>query len=514
MATAISAAIGRNARIGADHSGVHHRRIAGALALYLPVAIAVRLLMFGQPAFQSDEQFYLLVGQRMAQGALPYVDIWDRKPWGLFAIYRAVWALPVDPVLGYQALGLGCSVLTALAIAHMARWIAPPPAARMAGIVYLLWQPVFNVALGQSPVFYNLPVALAALIVIAAQTRAHDPRLTRRGAAAMLLLGIAMQIKYTVVFEGIALGLMLLVRGRNDGWSRSRLALTGGAWITLAIAPTAAVLVGYELAGHGEAFIQANFLSIMGRATDIADAFTRLGKEALALIPFALALLLAPARLHPVTGERAAALPALRIWALAALAGFLAFGTWYDHYLGPLLVPFSALCAPVLARRRREERWYGRLLIGIGLVGAIAVPAVQRLEKGDAAQFSSASRLIARELGGRCLYVFEGDSALYRTTDACIPTRFAYPSHLDSAAESRAIGIDPVAEVRRILATRPGVVVTARTARPDHANLDTRQVVIAVLKARYERFAAVTLGSRKFDLWRTKEPPKRPSPHG
>lgn len=484
---------------------------AASLALYLPVAFAVRLMMLGKPAFQSDEQFYLLVGQRMAQGALPYVDIWDRKPWGLFAIYRGVYALPFDPVLTYQMLGLACSVLTALVIEHIARRIAPPRAARLAGLAYLLWQPVFNVALGQSPVFYNLPVALAALLVVDARARSQDPMLARRGLAAMLLLGLAMQVKQTVVFEGLALGLLLLARGRADGWSAPRLALTGAAWIAFALAPTLAVFLGYVLAGHGEAFAQASF-SILGRSTDYADAFAQLAKEALALIPFALALCHAPRRLTPVRGTRPAVLPDLRLWALASLGGFLVFGTWHDHYLGPVLVPLCVLAAPALARTLPGERWYGRLLLGFGAVGAVLVPGAQVLEKGTAAQFGAVTQTIARELHGRCLYVFEGDSALYRTTGACIPTRFAYPSHLNAMTEAGALGVNPVAEVRRVMASRPGVVVTAASRRPNRANAPSREAVGAALQRDYERFGTVTLGTRKFALWRLRKAPQGSEP--
>ncbi|HUD30463.1 MAG TPA: hypothetical protein VMQ93_16465 [Novosphingobium sp.] len=477
-----------------------------SLALYLVAACALRLMMLGKPAFQSDEQFYLLVGQRMAQGAVPFVDIWDRKPWGLFAIFRGACALPFDPVLSYQLLGLVFSVLTALVIERIARFIAPRRAAQVAGLAYLVWQPVFNVALGQSPVFYNLPVALAALIVIEARVRPRDPLLRRRGLEAMLLLGIAMQVKYTVLFEGMGFGLMLLARGRADGWSAGRTLATALAWVGMALAPTAAVLFGYVLAGHGEAFVQANFLSIMGRSTDFGEALVRLAKEAVALTPFALALFLAPRKLAPVRGERPAVAPDLRLWALFAVGGFLLFGTWYDHYLGPVLVPLCVLAAPALARTAPAERWYGHLLLGMGLVGAIVVPAAQVVERGTTVQFAVATRAIARELHGRCLFVYEGDSALYRTTDACIPTRFAYPSHLNAMNEAAALGVDAVAETRRVLASRPGVIVVSQSRRPNQPNMKTRALVHAALEARYERYGVVTLGRRKFGLWRLRSP--------
>lgn len=474
-------------------------------ALCLALAVLVRLMMFGKPAFQSDEEFYLLVGQRMAEGALPYVDLWDRKPYGLFLIYRSVFLLPFDPVLTYQVVGLIFSVATALVIERIARLIAPPRGALLAALAYLLYQAVFNSALGQSPVFYNLPVALAALWVARAGISKNDPSLIRRGCAAMLLLGLAMQIKYSALFEGLALGLLLLRRGRADGWGWPRLTGAAAVWIAVALAPTCAVILGYALSGHADAFIQANFHSIFGRRTEWPDAFAQIAKEALALTPFALAILHAPRRLSFIPGEVPAALPALRFWALFALGGFVAFPPWYDHYLGPVLVPLCVLAAPALGHEGRPGRWYGRLLLGLGGIGAIVVPTFQIHERGSAQAFAQASALVAGELKGRCLYVYEGDSALYRTTRACIPTRFAYPSHLNSLNEARALGVDPVGEVRRIMASRPGVVVVAESGRPNLPNLATRAVLHSELATRYERYAGVTIGTRKFGLYRLRD---------
>ncbi|SFG13454.1 hypothetical protein SAMN05518801_10821 [Novosphingobium sp. CF614] len=512
MIAAAGRLVARITRPSATHRGGRGpARLLPACSLaacYLAAAILVRLAMYGKPAVQVDEQFYLLVGQRMAQGALPYVDLWDRKPYGLFLIYRAVFLVPLDPVLVYQALGTACSVLTALVIARTARLVAPERGARLAGLAYLLYQPTFNVALGQSPVFYNLPVALAALAVVRAGQRQRDRRLALRGCGVMLLIGLAMQIKYTALFEGAGLGLLLLARGRADGWSPPRLAATAALWAGLALAPTLAVLAGYVLAGHGEAFVQANFLSIFGRRTDWADAFAQLAKETLAMLPFALAILLAPRRLSLRGGEVPDALMPLRIWAGFALGGFLLIAPWYDHYLGPVLVPLCVLCAPVLGHGRPGGRWHANVLLGFGLIGAVAAPAFQLRERGTAAEFSQATALVQRELKHpkhaphRCLYVYEGDSALYRTTGACIPTRFAFPSHLDAMNEAGALGVDPVAEVRRIMASRPGVVVMAESGRPNLPNLRTRAFMRRTLARGYERYAGITLGTRKFGLYR------------
>ena len=64
----------------------HLREGLKALLILAAFALVTRGWIFGNPVVNMDEQFYLFVGERMWQGGLPYVDIWDRKPVGLFLI--------------------------------------------------------------------------------------------------------------------------------------------------------------------------------------------------------------------------------------------------------------------------------------------------------------------------------------------------------------------------------------------------------------------------------------------
>lgn len=480
------------------------RSLPGWLALpaaYLVLAIALRLTLIANPAVLSDEQFYLLVADRMRHGALPYVDIWDRKPIGLFLIYRAALALPGDPVIGARIVGLVASVATALTIERMARTIATPHGARLAGVVYLLFQPVFNCAIGQSPVFYNLPVALAAAMTLDAARRVESAALMRRGLVIMVLLGLAIQIKYTVIFEGIGLGLVLLARAYADVWSWRRLAGAALCWALVASCPTLVSFGTYVAMGHGEAFWQANFLSTLAKASDGDEMWGRLAGQVAALAPFALAMAVAPRTSEGRTGP----LRVLRWWALCAVAGFLALGTWYDHYVGPLLVPFAVLAAPALGNDTKPARRAAVLLLAVGALGSVIVPAILRSNHGDASDLSRAVALIRPELRGRCLYVHDGDPVLYRVSGACIPTRFAFPAHLDTWVEARSLGIDPEAEVRRIMATRPGVVVMGESGSPYLPNLATRRVVSDALARDYERYAGFDIGKSPYGLYRLRE---------
>lgn len=467
------------------------------------IFLVTRSFLFGNPVVHIDEQFYLFVAERMRDGAVPYVDIWDRKPIGLFLLYEALASLPFDPVIAYQV-GAGISfTLTAMVLTRLAREIASPKAAWLAGAAYVLFMPVFNAGMGQAPVFYNLLVAMAAWGVVDSVKRPEHPPLIWRGCLVMLLLGLAIQIKYTVIFEGAAFGLILLARGFADVWSFKRLAATGLLWIGVALAPTAAATLWYAHIGQLDAFVYANFVSIFERDSDGWKAYWRLTKEVLVLTPFWLAIFLAPRLSVSAGDEQAGSRRVIVVWCLAAVGGFLLFGTWYDHYVAPVLMPLAVLAAPALARTAPGERWYGRLLLGFGAFAGIVVMVYQYRQHGSTREYEAMDTAIRQELRGGCLFIFEGELAFYRTTNSCLPTTRIFPNHLNTYVEAPAVGVDPHQEMARILASRPDVILTrAAHEKPYLPNLDTRRMMAEGLARSYERYAALHLGNKEYWLYR------------
>lgn len=88
-----------------------HRRsptrvLSYVVLLLTLVALVARWVTFGNPVIGFDEQFYLLVGDRMLHGAMPFVDIFDRKPVGLFpkppAVVPRAPGLSVTPGLSHD----------------------------------------------------------------------------------------------------------------------------------------------------------------------------------------------------------------------------------------------------------------------------------------------------------------------------------------------------------------------------------------------------------------------------
>lgn len=485
---------------------------SAALAVLFLLALLARAATLGNPVVGFDEQFYLLVGERMLHGALPYVDIWDRKPIGLFLIYMAGAAIGPDPFLQYKLLALAAVTATAYVLYRMAlRAGAPSGAALCTAAFYIVMLDVCEGEAGQSPVFYNLPMTLAAAIVQSALltcAAGERIRLARNGCAAMLLVGLALQIKYTVLLEGLFFGLALMAAGHRSGLPASRIGLVALGWVLCALAPTALAFAWYWRLGEQEAFFFANFTSIFGKRPDPAGARIE-GLLTIFGILLPLGLVFAVPRLRRVAGQ-----PWLRwpdfaeSWLIAALAGFFLFGGYLaPGYALPLIAPLCLACARSFASPAQRRRIALPLLVFIGIAGQ-AVIMISAEQKGDRDEAMTVAAAATPRHGG-CIWVHDGYPALYLLTRSCLPTRWVFPGHLntDNEATAAAIGVDPEAEVRRILASQPEVIVDDAPVYA-LANRTTRALVDAALRRDYRLVARIRTGTARFRLvYRRKDNP-------
>lgn len=465
-------------------------------AILLAAAFAIRCVQFGNPLIHVDENFYLLVGDRMLHGAVPYVDIWDRKPVGLFVLYAAIRLLGGDGIVQYQVAATLFAAATAMIVARMAAPMAGLKAATVAGIIYLLMLGLVGGAGGQAPVFYNLFVAGAAWATMTAVARGgvSPAQIRRKGLIAMGLIGLAMQVKYTALFEGVFMGLALMWASWRASGRPSRVVVDAALWIAVALAPTLAAFYWYAWIGHADAFIYSNFQSIGARSdASAAELARRLGKawKLLHLPVFAvvLATLLQPWRYFE-TGR--ATMKFALAWLAAAILGYLGFGTYFDHYALPLFAPLALACAPLfIYRPYRVGQVAAALMLLSGVIANVVVTHNMHLKRGQQAEMTAMVDAIRPRLKG-CLYVWNGDPLLYHLTGSCLPTRYPFAGHLNLLREKGAIGVDQATEVRRILAGKPNVIVDHEPAARDF-NFEVVAIVREELRRDYRPVKVVPL---------------------
>jgi hypothetical protein len=169
----------------------------------------------------------------------------------------------------------------------------------------------------------------------------------------------------------------MLVWAGWRGWRWPRLAASAALWIALALLPTAIVFAAYAAQGQAQTFLVANVLSIVGRGQDLGEATFRLAKVLVALIPFYVALWIGWRR-AALCPQGMMARRGVLLWLGMAVIGFLAPGTWYDHYVAPALMPLAILAAPALDGRCRVTGWLRRGLSWSAWAQAWAPPPCRR----------------------------------------------------------------------------------------------------------------------------------------
>jgi hypothetical protein len=452
--------------------------------LFLMVALVSRWRVFGDPIITGvDEQFYALVAKRMLDGATLYVDIWDRKPIGLFLIYAAG-RLFGNLLLGSQIIALAAVVGTAFILYRLALRTGSTFAAVMVALIYIVFLTLAGGEGGQAPVYYNLLVvaAIATYVRTREKPAAALGDLRRGGIFAMLLFGLALQIKYTVLFEGVFLGLVLL----GTAWSRGRpwsaLIMDGALWVGSALAPTALVGLAYAMAGHWNDWLFANFVSIGMRTSEPTGLVVKRILIILVLVaPLVCGLLL---RLvitkRPTEPAKAADLRIFDGWAAAAALAVAVFGTWFGHYALTLFGPFALALAPL--GYRLPGRAFLVMLFLYGLVAGQVLSVVHKEQRGDIRLLTSATAAVRGQRN--CLFIYDGPTYLYQSSRSCLPSSRVFPENLRTLNESGAVGLDEVAELRRIMAGRPDRVMLRDPAAPED-NPATTAVMKEALKRDY-----------------------------
>lgn len=465
----------------------------------LVTAIAARALTFGNPIVHVDEQFYFVTAQRMLDGALPFVDIWDRKPIGLFLIYlpAAALGLPLG-IWAYQMMALVSVVLTAMLIHRMACRAGWQAGALPAAMLYIVALNLADGQGGQSPVFYNLLTA-AAFALVLPDTPAADNETVRRikAAVAMLLFAIGLQIKYTMLFEGVFLGLWLLWRELRLGVALPRVLGLGSVLAGVALSPTLIAGLSYAAMGHGDAWFYANFGSILDRRSDPPiELLGGLIEVLLSLAP----LLVVSWLSYRVTRTDNAVPPVRGLlfgWLIAAFAGVIAFGGYFTHYALPVMLPAALCCAGYFSMGTQGRRTAAALLALTGVIGTTMVWQKQR-GRGTAAEIEALAHAIGQ--GPECLFVYSGDAMLYGYTGRCAVSRWLFPDHLTRTREDGAIGVDQMAEIDRVFARAPRFVVMK--PRFIGERLEVRAHTFAQLQARrYRLKGQYRVGDRMIDLY-------------
>lgn len=469
-----------------------------ALALF---TFLVRGVWIGDPNADVDEQLYSLIGNHMLDGAVPFVDLWDRKPWGLFALFAAFHAIGGPGSASYQVAGALFTLGGAVMIFHLARAQTDRMTAAAGAALYVVLCQINDAHSGNSEVFF-IPMLIAMAVLV---RDTEHPRAVSRALVAMLIGGIALQIKYTAIPQCLFFGLWALWGQWQRGMKLWQLTALAAGFGVLGLLPTALVSAGYAAAGYWDEYVFANFVSFFDR---LPSSTGRVQPVMLGYLAVQLSLswlgIRAAQRSWPGGLPRHYIFALL--WLVSAIATVYLPATVYRHYLAAL-VPATALLALPLFHREESAKmnWPALLPAAVYL---LIVPYQYWVSHENRAATFRLAEAIAPHLdakAGKCLLVFDGPTSLYDLTESCLPTRLIYPDHLNNALEMNALGVRQEDEVHRILATDPPVIVTAgQPLTPQH--YAAKDQVDAAIARDYRLLAKETLHHRYIFAWVRKQP--------
>ncbi len=427
------------------------------VALLTLGALVVRLPFLGDHNADIDEQLYALIGSQMLQGQLPFVDLWDRKPFGLFLLFGLADASGLPAPWSYQLMATGFIVIGALLLYRLALLLVDSGTAAVVALLYIVLMTIYGSHSAQTEAFH-VP-AMLAMALLVRDTR--HPNTLGRAWFAMLIGGLALQVKYTVFPQCLFFGLWALWGQYRAGRPLPQLAAIAAGFAALGLLPTLGVGLFYLAVGGWEEFWFANFVSFFLRAPAPMGRFA--DDYAIFLLPL---MVLTIAGLYGRFRMKAPedGLTYTFFWGMlgAALATVFLPSTVYAYYFAAL-VPAVLLVALPFLDRRGPVGMAPLLAAMIACIGLLYLPQRFEASQDHRAAMDKLVAAIRPHVDGNsaCLWVFDGPTALYTTTKSCLPTRLIYPDHLNNALERDSLGLRQIDEVRRILGTRPPVVVTA-----------------------------------------------------
>jgi hypothetical protein len=469
------------------------------LALMVIVTLATRLTYFGHPASDYDEQLYSLIGSQMHNGLLPYVDLWDRKPFGLFLIYAFAHTLGGDGPVPYQLLAFAACLLGGWQVWRLGRHIVDSGTAALASSFYPIQMAVYSSHSGQSEIFFTPVMMAMAQLLLAAEQR-PDTIARKYCLTAMALGGIALQIKYTVLFQCLFFGVCALYILHRKGRSTRQLLADSVLFGVVGVAPTALVAAYFALQGGLSEFIFANFQSILLRESmPLSMTWQRQLTFAAPLIAITAASLIYVSRIRIGSATRGWWLAL--VWLSSSIAGLVMVRTIYPYYYAALVPPIILLSMPLFDRSKAHGLIIWAVLLGGRLI-MFDPPAKFAAAKNERASLARITSELTPFVGPRtnCLFVFDGPTALYRLTGSGLPTRFIYPDHLNNALEANALPVRPEQEVSRVFANRPGAVVTSPDALTLQ-NAKTMALVSRELATHYRSLGETVFQGRRLSLY-------------
>jgi hypothetical protein len=468
----------------------HGPRTAMLYALLLLLTLATRFPFVFHDEINWDESTFILIGQSILDGHLPYVTLFDVKPPLLFGFFAAVIWIGGKSIVAIRVAGMICVWVVACFTCDIARRLSSVRAGAVAGCLYVFASAVIAHTSGQATMSETValvPLVGSLLLLMRRPNSAWTLFL------AGSLIAAAALVRSNLVFVAFAVGIWIVLSRRPlsalEMVRHVTIYCIGGGL------PILLIYVPYALSHQGRLFWNAVFLG------PIIYSSNQLGPLAVAVRQVKNALGVFSGQWFPNSEN----MVGLGIWLPATMAMLLAFnrrrrhfstigyeqrlgGTYtlgvalsivfggapYAHYLIQLL-PFACIYAASFYLRLADypvrHRFSVPLAAMLLLLAMLPVARqysiiLSRMRSGAPLAYGTSydiARILRPECVNGCSVYMLTDQLTYWWLNVTPPSRLAvHPANVVmnyavKAAEGPTA--TPESEMRRILNTAPDYIV-------------------------------------------------------
>ena len=409
-------------------------------------------MTFFESSIDHDESTYLVIADQWLEGHLPFVDFIDVKPIGIYLLFAGALKIFGSSVLAVRLAAclaiVGTALLVRQILVHLKQSLS---VANLGGMLYILcislhkWSWASNTEL-----FFNFFTAASLCLFISKDGR-------KAFFASGILMGLALIIKYHVLFDFAALGCAYLLSSRSGIFQK----LKGMSLACLGLLlPFAIWIGGYFYLGHLEEIKEViiNIPSRYSTSLPFSKRLSFLGEFYLVFLPVSL-LFFHSVYLKIKDRENTFVRWLAILWPLFVWLAILLTGKRYFHYyihqILPLVLIASLGLQPLLDffRTRRSSRKIASIIFAL-LFLTPPLLQYQKLHTRQDVGRAAAAR-INQSIHSED-HIFAATSHIvYFLCDRAPLTRYVHSSILSKPDLIRAFGIDRDLELNRIFSQKP-----------------------------------------------------------
>ncbi|PSB65609.1 hypothetical protein C7B79_04705 [Chroococcidiopsis cubana CCALA 043] len=472
--------------------------------LLVCIGFTILVFLLRLPAFfefginnNGDEGLYFLIARDFLAGKLPYTEIWDNKPIGIYLIYCLGIILFGNSVFSTAIMACLAVALTCFLLYKFGTLLGngQRQLGLIAGLLYATFSTGNDELAANTEIFFAVFTTFSFYQLFQINTEGSVRRNFLRLFTIGLAMGIALSIKQVVIFEFIAIVILTAIALRflppktkkyrfKHLW-RSYVFLLSGF-----ILPTILIAVYFWINGHFNDYVSANFTANLLRVTgervtlaSLASGLTIQIKRNLFLL---LGLFATPLYMRTIgrnnLGENKK-LVYILVWIFAAILGVSSPKSFYANYFIQVLPSLALLNAylinNIVLKINKFTNFKNILLLTFILVTPIfnnLYPQIQLSGKyiyfrgiKGIEDWGNTPSAIARYLNQRVsstdyIYVFNYHAVIYCLVPAQVPTRYAFPLFITTKL-AKITGQDPARELDTIMAKKPlyAIVSSDRT---------------------------------------------------